>query len=86
MKKVYAVDIIRLTQYFFNIGIAAISAITNISVSAYLQNCHIGTPLLQTPVRIRQTKKMQLDIGVSPPANIMTFRPGLTYLTFDLDP
>ncbi len=31
-------------------------------------------------------KKMQLDVGVSPPANIMTFRPGLTYLTFDLDP
>ncbi len=30
-------------------------------------------------------KKMQLDVGVSPPANIMTFRPGLTYLTFDLD-
>ncbi len=28
---------------------------------------------------------MQLDVGVSPPANIMTFRPGLTYLTFDLD-
>ncbi len=31
-------------------------------------------------------KKMQLDVGVSPPANIMTFRPGLTYLTLDLDP
>ncbi len=31
-------------------------------------------------------KKMQLDVGVSPPANIMTFRPGLTYMTFDLDP
>ena len=29
---------------------------------------------------------MQLDVGVSPPANIMAFRPGLTYLTFDLDP
>ena len=29
---------------------------------------------------------MQLDVGVSPPANIMTFRPGLTYLTFGLDP
>ncbi len=34
---------------------------------------------------------MQLDVGVSPPANIMTFRPGLTYLTlthvtFDPDP
>ncbi len=28
---------------------------------------------------------MQLDVGVSPPANIMTFRPGLTYLTFDLE-
>ena len=27
---------------------------------------------------------MQLDVGVSPPANIMTFRPGLTHLTFDL--
>ena len=30
--------------------------------------------------------KMQLEVGVSPPANIMTFRPGLTHLTFDLDP
>ncbi len=30
--------------------------------------------------------KMQLDVGVSPPANIMTFRLGFTYLTFDLDP
>ncbi len=30
--------------------------------------------------------KMQLDVGVSPPANIMAFRPGLTHLTFDLDP
>ncbi len=29
---------------------------------------------------------MQLDIDVSPPANIMTFKPGLTYFTFDLDP
>ncbi len=29
---------------------------------------------------------MQLDVGVSPPANIMTFRPGLTHLTFDLEP
>ncbi len=24
---------------------------------------------------------MQLGVGVSPPANILTFRPGLTYLT-----
>ncbi len=31
-------------------------------------------------------EKMQLDVGVSPPVNIMTVRPGLTYLTFDLDP
>ena len=36
-------------------------------------------------------KKMQLDVGVSPPANIMTFRPGsthltLTHVTFDPDP
>ena len=31
-------------------------------------------------------QKMQLDVGVSQPANIMTFRPSLTYLTFDLDP
>ncbi len=31
-------------------------------------------------------EKMQLDVGVSPPANIMTFRPGLTHLTIDLDP
>ncbi len=31
-------------------------------------------------------QKMQLDVDVSPPANIMTFRPGLTHLTFDLDP
>ncbi len=31
-------------------------------------------------------KKMQLDVDVSPPANIMAFRPGLTHLTFDLDP
>ncbi len=30
--------------------------------------------------------KVQLDVGVSPLANIMTFRPGLIYLTFDLDP
>ncbi len=35
--------------------------------------------------------KMQLDVGVSQPANIMTFRPGLSYLslthmTFDPDP
>ncbi len=29
---------------------------------------------------------MQLDVDVSPPANIMTFKPGLTYLTYDLDP
>ncbi len=28
---------------------------------------------------------MQLDVDVSPPANIMTFRPGLIHLTFDLD-
>ena len=28
---------------------------------------------------------MQLDVGSSQPANIMTFRPGLTYLTFDID-
>ena len=34
----------------------------------------------------RKHNKMQLDVGVSPPANIMTFRPGLTYMTFDLDP
>ncbi len=27
---------------------------------------------------------MQLDVGVSPPANIMTFRPGLTHWTFDM--
>ncbi len=31
-------------------------------------------------------EKMQLDVGVSPPATIMTFRPGLTHLSFDLDP
>ncbi len=31
-------------------------------------------------------KKMQLDVGVSPPAKIMTFRPGITHFTFDLDP
>ncbi len=30
--------------------------------------------------------KMQLDVDVSPPAHIMTFRQGLTHLTFDLDP
>ncbi len=29
---------------------------------------------------------MQLDVGVSPPANLMAFRPGSTHLTFDLDP
>ena len=28
----------------------------------------------------------QLDIDVSPPANIMSFRPALTLVTFDLDP
>ncbi len=31
-------------------------------------------------------KKMQLDVEVGPPANIITFRLGLTLLTFDLDP
>ena len=31
-------------------------------------------------------KKMQLDVDMSPPANIMTFKLGLTYLIFDLDP
>ncbi len=29
---------------------------------------------------------MQLDVGVSQPANIIAFRPGLTQLTIDLDP
>ncbi len=29
---------------------------------------------------------MQLDVDMSPPANIITFRSGLTHLTFDLDP
>ncbi len=29
---------------------------------------------------------MQLDVNVSPPANIMTFRHGLTHVTFDLHP
>ena len=29
---------------------------------------------------------MQLDVDVSPPANIMTFRLGITNVTFDLDP
>ncbi len=28
---------------------------------------------------------MQLDVDVSPPANLMTFRLGLTHVTFDLD-
>ncbi len=28
---------------------------------------------------------MQLDVEVSPPANIMTFWLGLTHVTFDLD-
>ncbi len=28
---------------------------------------------------------MQLDVDMSPPANIMTFRLGLTHITFDLD-
>ncbi len=41
---------------------------------------------LGEPVYLQLMRKMQLDVGVSPPANIMTFRPGLTYLTFDLDP
>ena len=31
-------------------------------------------------------KKMQLDVDVSPPANIMTLRLGLTHVTSDLDP
>ena len=35
---------------------------------------------------VRKPKKMQLDIDMSPPANIMTLRLGLTHLTFDLDP
>ena len=30
--------------------------------------------------------KMQLDIDISPPANDITFRLGLTHVTFDLDP
>ncbi len=30
--------------------------------------------------------KMQFDVDVSPPANIMTFRLGLTHVTFDPDP
>ena len=29
---------------------------------------------------------MQLDVDVSPPANIMTFRVGLTHVTFDPEP
>ncbi len=33
-----------------------------------------------------RTKKMQLDVDMSPPTNIMTFRLGLTNMTFDLDP
>ncbi len=28
---------------------------------------------------------MQIDVDVSPPANIMTFRLGLTYVTFDIE-
>ncbi len=31
-------------------------------------------------------KKMQLDVDVSPPANIITFRLTFTYVTFDFDP
>ncbi len=31
-------------------------------------------------------KKMQLDVDVSPPANVKTFRLGLTHVTFDLGP
>ena len=31
-------------------------------------------------------KKMQLDVDVSPPANIMTLRLCFTHVTFDLDP
>ncbi len=31
-------------------------------------------------------KMKQHDVDASPPANIMTFRLGLTHLTFDLDP
>ena len=34
----------------------------------------------------RSSEKMQLDVDVSPPANIMTLRLGLTHVTFDLDP
>ena len=30
--------------------------------------------------------KMQLDVEVSPPANIITFRLDLTHLPFDFDP
>ena len=44
----------------------------------------LGTKLMKKSTRIHE--KMQLDIGVSPPANIITFKPGLTHLTFDLDP
>ncbi len=29
---------------------------------------------------------MQLDVDVSPPANILTLRLGLTHVTFNLDP
>ncbi len=34
----------------------------------------------------QDSKKMQLDVDISPPANITTFRLDLTYMTFDLDP
>ena len=35
---------------------------------------------------VRNKKKMQLDVDVSPPANTVTFRLGVTHVTFDPDP
>ncbi len=36
--------------------------------------------------KLKAIQKMQLDVDVSPPANIMTFKLGLTHVTFDLHP
>ncbi len=41
---------------------------------------------LREELCILKKKKMQLDVDVSPPANIMTFRLTLGIVTFDPDP
>ncbi len=40
---------------------------------------------IQAMLQTLMSTKMQLDVDVSPPANIMTLRLDLTNVTFDLD-